>query len=141
MSEESNGSIGLFPITLEIGTEQPGAPRIIAQLAVNTPARTVSGEVTITQAVNPPVNFHVQVRGDFTYMTVMPDNTRILVVLSQVPTPVLNTPAAELRLVLESDWQSGTANVKYSPDLPGHWTSLSDLPVKIVDPAGVPAAA
>src|SRR3954466_10372904 len=112
MSEVSADSIGLFPVAYEIGTEQPGAPRIVAQLAVNTPAKTVSGEVTITQAVNPPVNFHVQVRGDFTYMTVMPDNTRILVVLSQVPTPVLNTPAADLRLVLESDWQSGTAHTR-----------------------------
>src|SRR4051812_14447878 len=141
MSEVSADSIGLFPVAYEIGTEQPGAPRIVAQLAVNTPAETVSGEVTVTQAVNPPVNFHVQVKGDFTYMTVMPDDTHILVVLSQAPTPVLNTPAVELRLVLDRDWQSGTANVKYSPDLPGHWTTLSDLPVKILEPAGVPAAA
>src|SRR3954467_286770 len=130
MSEVSADSIGLFSVAYEIGTGQPGAPRIVAQLAVNTPAKTVSGEVTITQAVNPPVDFHVQVKGDFTYMTVMPDNTHILVVLSQVPTPVLNTPAAELRIVLDSDWQSGTANVRYSPDLPGHWTSLTDPPGK-----------
>jgi hypothetical protein len=140
MSDASEANIGLFPVAYEIGTEQPGAPRIVAQLAVNTPAETVSGEVTVTQAVNPPVNFNVQVTGDFTYMTVMPDTTHILVVLSEVPTPLLNAPAIQLRLVLESDWQSGTANVKYTPDRPDQWTTLSDLPVKILETAAAPAA-
>src|SRR3954453_12152810 len=141
MSDDPADRVGLFAVAYEIGTEQPGAPRITAQLAVNTPAETVSGEVTVSQAVNPPVDFHVQVKGDFTYMTGMPDNTHILVVLSQVPNEVTNTPGVELRMVLESDWQSGTANVKYPPHLPGDWTSLSDLPVRILEPAAAPAPA
>jgi hypothetical protein len=60
-------------------------------------------------------------------MTVMSDDTHILVVLSSV-TPNLNGQGLELRMVLTT-WTSGKANYKYSKELPGNWTSVTDVPV------------
>jgi hypothetical protein len=140
MSDASadNGDIGLFIVAYEIGTGLLGAPGLVVHLAVNTPAETIGGQARLTQAVNPPLNIDVQLSGDFTYMTVMPDNTHILVVLSSV-TPNLNGQGLELRMVL-TNWTSGTANYKYSKELPGNWTSVTDVPVRLIEPAGAPSA-
>lgn len=119
---------GLFIVAYEIGTGQPGAQRLILHVAVNVGAETVSGEGQLQQAVNPPLDLNVQLRGDFTYMTVMPDETHILVVLGS-DSPNLNSPDIELRMVLNHDWSGGTANYKYTSDRPGGWHTVTNVPV------------
>lgn len=120
---------GLFIVGYEIGTDEPGAQRLVLHLAVNAGAGTVSGEGQLTQAVHPPLDLNLQVRGDFSYMTVMPDQSHILVVLSSV-SPNLNAPDIELRMVLTHDWSGGTANYKYTLQQPGGWHAVTGAPVK-----------
>ncbi|MDY7232823.1 DUF1842 domain-containing protein [Hyalangium rubrum] len=69
-------------------------------------------------AVNPPLDVRSNLNGTFTYMTVMPKQTNILVVATGTPAiqwpsgggvgPVL-VPNVHLRMVLDSEWKSGTA--------------------------------
>jgi hypothetical protein len=108
-------------------------------LLVYTPGKTVTGAGLLTQAINPPLEEAVSVHGDFTYMTVMPKNTHILVTATGVPLvkwpphggigPVLQ-PVLHLRMVLENDWKSGTANFSYFAN--GHWHEVEGATVKMI---------
>lgn len=135
----SSQQVGLFPVSYEIGTGKPGAPRLSLHLLVYTPGKTVTGAGLLTQAINPPLEEAVSVHGDFTYMTVMPKNTHILVTATGVPLvkwpphggigPVLQ-PVLHLRMVLENDWKSGTANFSYFAN--GHWHEVEGATVKMI---------
>ncbi len=131
---------GLFPVCYEIGKEMPGAPLFKLSLLVYTPGEKVNGFGEITQAINPPLDVKTKLEGSFTYMTVMPRNVHILIVLTGYPIihwpshagigPVI-PPNVDLRMVLEENWQSGTANYKYM-DAQGNWKELKNAPVKAV---------
>lgn len=130
---------GLFPVSYEIGGDKPGAPRFVAHLLVYTPAKTVNGAGLITQAINPPLEEATVLHGDFTYMTVMPRNVHILVTATGYPAikwpahggigPVLQ-PNVQLRMVLDGDWKSGTANYSYFAN--GSWHDVENAPVKSI---------
>lgn len=140
MSDTTDNPVGLFVVSYEIGTELAGAPRLVVHLAVNAPARAITGQCQLTQAVNPPLNLKMPVTGDFTYLTVMPpDPTNILVVLSDVQGPNPNAPGIELRMLLAGGWDSGVASYRYAKSRPGPWTSVTDAPVRRIEPAGAPA--
>ena len=116
---------GLFIVSYLVGNEMPGAPLLHLDLMVSTPNKEVSGRGVVTQAINPPLNVVSKVSGDFTYMTVMPKNTHILVVLTGYPVikwpihggigPVI-PPNLQVRMVLNEDWQEGIANFTYVDD-------------------------
>jgi hypothetical protein len=128
---------GLFPVSYEITTGKPGAPRFTVHLLVYTPGKTVNGAGLITQAVNPPLEEATILHGDFTFMTVMPKNTHILVTATGFPpvkgaghggiTPITQ-PNTHLRMVLDEDWKSGTANFSFL--LNGSWHEVENAPVK-----------
>ncbi|KVO07885.1 hypothetical protein WJ69_01045 [Burkholderia ubonensis] len=123
---------GLFPVAYVIGTEMPGAPTLRLALLVDTPERSLVGTATVTQAVNPPVDFHADVWGDFTYMALMPPvNTRILVTLQgNDGGPTSNSVVTfKLQLVLENDWQRGVASYSYF-DI-GSWHDIENVPARI----------
>ena len=132
---------GLFPVCYQIGGDMPGAPLFKVSLTVYTPGKSVNGYGVITQATNPPLKVESKLSGDFTYMTVMPKNVHILVVLTGYPIlhwshhagigPVIG-PNVNLRMVLTEDWKSGTANYQYL-DANGNWVNIENAPVKIVD--------
>ena len=82
----TNQPTGLFPVSYEIGTEKPGAPRFTVHFLVYTPGKTMNGAGIITQAINPPLEVATQLHGDFSYMTVMPKNTHILVIATVTAT-------------------------------------------------------
>lgn len=139
---KTNGSstkqaVGLFPVAYKIGGNMPGAPLFMVHLTVNTPDRRVNGYGTITQTTNPPLSLNTKLDGDFTYMTVMPNDTHILMVLTGYPVinwpphagigPVI-MPNVELRMVLSDDWKSGVANYRYQ-DNNGNWHEINDAPV------------
>jgi len=134
------GETGLFTACYNIGGQMPGAPLFHTSLAVNTPTESLSGMGRITQAVNPPLDIHTRLRGDFTYMTVMPKNTHILIVATGYPMvhwpshsgvgPVL-PPNVHLRMVLSENWKSGTANYSYQNPA-GKWTNIRNAPVQMV---------
>jgi hypothetical protein len=117
MSNQSE-QVGLFPVCYEIGGNVPGAPLFRVNLVVFTPAKTVNGAGHIIQATNPPLDVQTILVGQYTYMTVMPNNSSILVTAIGHPavlgpgTPVLQ-PNVQLRMILSADWKSGTANYEY----------------------------
>lgn len=129
---ESHVNVGLFLSKFSIGNPIPGAPHMNLFITVNTPKRIVNGVSIITQAINPPLDLHSEVRGSYSYMTVMPNNSHILVVaegyeilenneeLSQVPN-------LYIRMVLNEEWTEGTANVKYYSN--GSWHEMENVPV------------
>jgi hypothetical protein len=133
--------IGLFPVCYEIGKDMAGAPHLSVQLLVNAPEKSVSGYSLVGWTVNPPVAMKSKLTGDFTYMTVMPKNTHILVVLTGYPIikwpvhggvgPVI-LPNLHARIVLTEDWKSGTANFSFI-DNNGKWQECDNVPVKQVE--------
>lgn len=126
---------GLFPVGYRIGNDMPGAPLFTVHLVVDTPKESVGGAGVVTNTANPALDIHTTLRGDFTYMTVMPDTTHILLVLNgEGPlgtiTP-LSGPNVRLRAVLSGDWKSGTANYSYSED-GSHWHTINDAPMELL---------
>lgn len=124
--------IGLFPARYVVGTGQPGAPTLTLGLLVDTPRRTVVGGATITQAVNPPLDFHADTWGTFSYLALMPPSeTRILVVLQgNTGGPESNSVTTfRLHLVLNSDWQAGVANYSYLNN--GSWHDVGNVPARL----------
>lgn len=128
---------GLFLAEYEISTGLAGAPVLHLALTVNTVDRAVSGAARVTQAINPPLDVRSQVHGSFTYMTVMPNQTSILVVATGTPSitwphgggvgPVL-LPNLHLRMVLDKSWEHGVANFSYiAPS--GQWVEIENAKV------------
>lgn len=132
---------GLFIQSYEITTGLLGAPTFQVHLAVNTPLKSVSGQGQVSNlSIHPPLEIYSKLTGDFTYMTVMPNNTHILVNITGYPNinwppnagigPVL-LPNTKLTMVLESNWQTGIANFSYTDEL-GNWTEIKDAKVTAV---------
>lgn len=145
MSETKNLD-GLFQITYKISIAPPDQPIVgdtssLLSLTVYTPDRSVSGIAKVRQAVNPPLNLSSKVHGEYTYLTVMPNNSHILVTATGYPNlhwnPILGLgpqifPNFELRMVLEDDWLTGRANFKYrDPD--GKWQEANDYYVQAIN--------
>ena len=128
--------MGTFLACYEIGGDKPGAPLFRVNLVVDVPARTVNGSGRITQAISPPLDIATQLHGQFSYMTVMPRVVHILVVATGYPVVPhggigLVEPNADLRMVLDEGWKSGTADYKYRDD-GGKWVDIEQAPVKAV---------
>ncbi|GGY19768.1 DUF1842 domain-containing protein [Paludibacterium paludis] len=128
----SQSAIGLFPVSYRIGTSASGAPTLMLNLLVNTPQHSVIGTAHIGQAVNPPVNVHSDVKGQYTYMTVMPPNDSRILITAQ-GRPFGANPHSEtnfsLHLVLDHDWQKGVASYRYFNG--GHWVEVENAPARI----------
>ncbi|MGD8782762.1 MAG: DUF1842 domain-containing protein [Ignavibacteria bacterium] len=128
---------GLFPVCYRIGGNMPGAPTFNVHLMVYTPDKRVNGFGEITQAISPPLEVPTHILGSYTYMTVMPDITHILVTATGYP-PIQWPPHGgigpaipsnvELRMVLSNDWSTGTAQYKYFAN--GSWHETPDAPVE-----------
>lgn len=139
MEVQTEKKLGLFIVSYQIGSNMPGAQTFTINLSVYTPGETVSGIGHIFQATNPPLNIATNLSGQYTYMTVMPQHSHILVTASGTQIikwpqgagvgPVLPTNV-ELRMVLDEDWQSGTANYKFL-DNEGNWREVTNAPVTI----------
>ncbi|MFL9861066.1 DUF1842 domain-containing protein [Paraburkholderia madseniana] len=124
--------IGLFPARYTVGTGLPGAPTLTLGLLIDTPRRTVIGGASITQAVNPPLDFHADTWGSFSYMALMPPvETPILMTLQgNTGGPESNSITTfRLHLVLNGDWHAGVANYSYLID--GRWQDISNVPAKL----------
>lgn len=140
MDQKVQQMTGLFIVSYEIGGNMPGAPSFNVNFSVYTPGETVHGMGHLTQATNPPLDIGTNLSGQYTYMCVMPKNCHILVTATGFPIikwpqgggvgPMI-PPNVELRMVLEEDWRSGTANYKYQ-DGSGNWHEVTNAPVKMV---------
>lgn len=132
--------VGLFLVSYAIGGAALAAPLLEATLTVDTPRESITGVSQVTQTTSPPLDLASRLTGDFTYMTVMPQQTHILVTATGYPQ--LKWPAhggvgpalmanLSLRMVLEADWSGGTANYSYL-DQQGEWRSVANAPVRAV---------
>ena len=134
------GKTGLFVASYTITTPGVGGPTFNVHLTVYTPGETVGGIGQVTETTNPPLDVATKLDGSFTYMTVMPDVTHVLITATGYPIihwppqaglgPVI-LPNVQLQMVLEGDWKSGTANYKYI-DNNNQWQSVSKAAVTLV---------
>ncbi len=128
--------VGLFPVGYRIGNDIPGAPLFTVHLVVNAATDEVNGAGTITSTANPPLDVHTTLRGDFTYMTVISNNSSILLVLDGVghigpKTAPLIGQNVRLRAILSEDWKTGTATYSHSTD--GiNWIPVKDVPMELL---------
>lgn len=136
---DTTNRTGLFLARYDITTGMAGAPVMHLAMTVNTVDKAVNGGSRITQATNPPLDVRSHVHGSFTYMTVMPKTTHILVVATGYP--IIHWPAhaghgpvllanMQLRMVLENDWKSGTANFSYQAPS-GQWVEIDNARVTV----------
>jgi hypothetical protein len=132
---------GLFIQSYQIATGLLGAPIFEVHLAVNTPQKSISGQGMITNgSIHPPMEIHSRLSGDFTHMTVVPDSTHILVNTTGYPNinfppnagigPVI-MPNTKLTMIMESNWQKGTATFSFSDDQ-GNWIDIKDAKVTAI---------
>lgn len=151
VSPTTSQRTGLFIGSWQVGTMLPGAPLLTVHLTFAAPSGSVSGIGQITQAVNPPLDQTSRLDGDYTYLTVMPDTSHILITATGYPAvswpahggtgPII--PAnLQLRMVLDADWQRGTATFQYlSPA--GAWERVESATAQMAptaDVAGNPIA-
>lgn len=133
---------GAFLASYRIGNSMPGAPLFTVHLVVSAPNKIVNGAGEITQAINPPLGVPTNLSGEYTYMTVMPDNSKILVTLRGTgpinPIEPLEATNTRVWLVLSTDWKSGTANYQYRYGKDSNdWQSVEGVPVTLI-PSGNP---
>ena len=132
--------VGLFPVGYTITTGLPGAPTLHVQLTVSTPDKRVTGIGHITQALEHPPQFVSDLGGSYTYLTVMPDVTHILVTLRGFPISPLLQPNCELSMLLDIAWKGGPASFWYVDGGPKqvieNATATLAAPPAIVDLAG-----
>jgi hypothetical protein len=127
---------GLFIQSYQITTGLLGAPTFEVHVAVNTPKKVITGQgVVSNNSIHPPMEIYSNLSGEFSYMTVMPNKTHILVNLKGFGSPSTIMPLEiqniKLTMVLESNWQSGTANYSYL-DEQGEWVDIKDAKVVAV---------
>lgn len=92
MNAITDTKTGLFLASFEIGKAMPGAQLLHLNLAVYTPGETVNGVAHLTQATNLPLDMASELKGQYTYMCVMPKQCHILVTAQGYP--VSNGPRA-----------------------------------------------
>lgn len=131
----------VFSANYIIGNGMHGAPSFQISLSINKSDEHISGAGHIFQAVNPPLNITTYLHGQYSYMTVMPNTTHILVTATGLPIQMHYWdpkwgigpqiyPNVELKMALTNDWKSGTATYKYM-DNSGNWKEVKDCPVKL----------
>jgi hypothetical protein len=127
---------GLFVAAYDISTGLAGAPTLHAQLSVYTPDKRVSGLGHVTQAVQRPPGFVTRFDGSYTYLTVMPKVTHVLLTLTGYPEflPVMQ-PNAEVRMLLDPTWRTGTATFWYADGTGRH--EFENAKVRLVEPATI----
>ncbi|MCY0109012.1 DUF1842 domain-containing protein [Pseudomonas monsensis] len=134
MSGSTQQHVGLFPVCYRIGTNAPGAQTLSLNLLVSTPQQEVSGTAAITQAINPPLDVHADVWGEYTDMTVMAPGVSKILITAQGNHggPGANSIVTfKLHLVVGTDWKDGVANYAYFDGQ--RWHEVSNAPVHLVD--------
>ena len=132
MSGNTQAHEGLFPVSYIITTGAPGAQNLQLNLLVNSSGETVTGTAHVTQATNPPLDLHSDVRGQFTYLTIMPPSEGRILITAQGSAGAPHSSAAvnfKIHLVLEHDWKKGVANYSYFNGQ--QWVDVENAPAKL----------
>ncbi|GAA2512393.1 DUF1842 domain-containing protein [Pilimelia columellifera] len=130
---------GLFIGSWTIDARQPGAPTVALHCTFDASSGAVQGLAHLIQAVSPPLDVSSRSEGDFTYLSVMPDSSRVLVTLTGYPVLQWRThggvgpaqlPNLHVRMLLDADWQRGAATVRYLSST-GGWLQVESAPVQV----------
>jgi hypothetical protein len=120
-------AVGLYPVSLTVGTHAPGAPTLSLHLLVYAPAGTITGSGEITQAIAPPDSKIpvTKIHGKLVHV-----GGRMLVHLEGTgihtfPPPAIGTAEGpvDIHMSLDDKWE-GHATYMYF----GH--DVKDVPVK-----------
>ena len=107
----ANATIGSYLAHWKIGSGAPGAPTLDLKTVVSAPTHLLQGAGDIAQAVNPPVNVHTLVTGNFSQM-----GTAVVISLTGIPNLGAGTQNFQGHINLANGWnQDGVDNVKVTP--------------------------
>ncbi|MBI6853767.1 DUF1842 domain-containing protein [Pseudomonas cichorii] len=126
--------VGLFPLHYTIGTSASGAQTLDLHLLVSAPGETVTGTAAVTQAINPPLDLHSDVWGQFTYLTVQSPGISKILITAQGNTGGRGSNSIinfKLHLVVGTDWKEGVASYQYFDG--SRWIDVSNVPARLTD--------
>ena len=128
-----NQEVTVFPVKYRISNNLQGGVSFNVNLFVDVYHKKVSGSGTIFQATNPPLNIPTALHGDYSYMATTA-STNILIVAEGINPliPIVpGVPNAKLRIVLDSNWKTGTAYYSYLNE--GQWIKVGPQRVEAVE--------
>ena len=135
--KQQNQMCGLFQVSYLINGDLFGGTSFSVSLLVYTPTKTVSGMGHVSQAVNPPFSLTSQLQGEFSYLCTM-ESCHIMADLNGFCLPTLlvhgvpqATQNTKLRMLLNEDWKSGTANFKFLRD--NKWVEVENAKVQLME--------
>jgi len=129
--------VGLFLVRYDVGANMPGAPMLTLALTVDTVDHQINGMARLTQAISPPLDLRMQVRGTYVRLP-MPPSPGIAAHLTGYPAshwpppggigPVL-FPDLDLHMYLDNDFHGGTASYRYRAPS-GQWHEVNGVLVR-----------
>lgn len=134
-SIKAKKNAGLFMANYEIRAKQATDPKIYLCLTFYLGRETVIGNADINQKGRTFISIPSYLKGDFTHICLNNQSKQqVLVTADGFLTPDQSTfisPNAKIRIVLEEDWKTGVANVKFQ-DSDGFWKKIENALVKLV---------
>ena len=104
----ANATVGTYLAHWRIGSGAPGAPTLDLKTVVSAPTHHLQGAGDITQAVNPPINVHTLVSGNYSQM-----GTAVLISLTGT-TQQGGMQNFQCHIHLPNGWnQNGAASYRY----------------------------
>ena len=119
---------GLFLGKWQIGKTIPGAKLLHLKAMVSTPEKRISGQVTVTQATQEPLNVVIDVYGDYVDY-VIGGTTVHIARIDNVDTGRFGAPSLRMLVVFDQNWQNGTA--WFSLAIGSSFTEEADAPVVV----------
>lgn len=128
-------------VRLEIGNGLPGGVSFDVTLNFNEPGGQITGEGTITQAVNPPVDVHTYLSGVVTQVDLTDINRPILAATLTGYESLPASPPSKVNVKDFDFYDMGQTEplVSYSfLRSDGTWASVGPVPVRVVSAAPQP---
>lgn len=131
----SNTQETYFLLNLRIGESLPGGITCTLNLGVSPSIKKVDGRSVVFQAINPPLHVQSIVAGNYNYFCTM-NSCHIMIVLNGYQdTGEGCLKNFEARILLEDNWESGTATYSFLDG--GEWTTISNQKVTAIENNGV----
>lgn len=116
----ANLTIGSYLAHWKIGSGAPGATTLDLKTVVSAPTHQLQGAGDLTQAVNPPVNVHTLVTGNYSQM-----GTAVVISLTGIPNQGSGIQNFQGHLYLANGWnQDGMASYRFMNN--GTWHDVEN---------------
>ncbi|MFK7749066.1 MAG: DUF1842 domain-containing protein [Kordia sp.] len=124
----SNSVPNVFLLNLLIGESMAGAITCRMNLGVSPQTKTVQGRSVVFQAVNPPLHVESAVTGTYNYLCTNTSCHIMIIVNGYTENEKGSLKNFEARILLEDNWETGTANYSFLRD--GEWVTMSNQVVR-----------